>query len=109
MIRMCLVLTLAAGSAFSQPMPRPPELPPNCAPNRAGIVSMLQGNLSEGGFAEMQHAIWVDAKTGHMVELYGNPETGTSTILDSTPGGPTCIVNSGQGFQVFDPKPGDPA
>jgi len=39
------------------------------------------------------------AQNGAMLEVYASPETGTWTITVTLPGGPTCIVASGESWQ----------
>ena len=104
MIRAALVAMCLAGPAMAQ------DLPPNCEKTRGALVNRLDGNISEGGYAEQQLGIWIDTRSGGMVELYGNTQTGTMTLLETKPGGPTCITGAGQGFQQFLPQPqGSPA
>lgn len=46
------------------------------------------------------------AENGSLVEVWGNAATGTWTITVTAPGGPACLVASGQAFDpVADPLP----
>ncbi|MCC7047542.1 MAG: hypothetical protein IT562_12595 [Alphaproteobacteria bacterium] len=49
------------------------------------------------------------ADNNAVVELFASAESGTWTILVTTPGGPTCMVAAGGAFQLLaeePPKPG---
>lgn len=45
---------------------------------------------------------------GHLLQVFRSAETGTWTILSTAPGGPTCIVAAGKGWQSIEPPSTDP-
>ena len=48
------------------------------------------------------------AANNSMIEIYVSEETGTWTITATTPGGPTCLIASGDAFQSYGaPIPGE--
>ncbi len=50
---------------------------------------------------------WGVSSTGALVEVFESPKTGTWTITVTAPGGPTCLVGTGDGWRTIDkPKPG---
>lgn len=60
-------------------------------------------------YGETLTAAGVDAN-GNLVQVYSSPTTGSWTIAVTVPGGPTCIVTSGEGWAAEltaqMPKPG---
>lgn len=78
-------LILAAGHAFSQ-TPRP------CA-ERAQVIERLAS-----GYGEARHAIGL-AANNHVMELYASEETGSWTVVMTTPEGVTCLVAAGQSYE----------
>lgn len=91
-------LTCTALPALSQTMSR------NCA-DHAAIVERLAV-----GYGESRQSIALGANNS-VVETFASLETGTWTIVVTTPGGPTCLVAAGQAFQLvtddladFDPE-----
>jgi hypothetical protein len=78
-----------------------PAFAEDCAP-RDLIVSRLAEKYGETLVGTM-----LSQKRGQLVELYGNPETGTATIIATGPDGQACLVASGVGF-ITEPT-GDPA
>jgi hypothetical protein len=85
---MTLVLsaTLFAGSAAAQTN--------NCAAH-AVVVERLAA-----GYGETRQSIGMGADNS-VVEVFASLETGTWTITITRAGGPTCLVASGQAFQVL--------
>ncbi len=69
---------------------------------RAQIVMQL-----EQGYAEKPIAIALDSQ-GRMLEVLAAP-SGTWTMLVSTPGGMTCLVASGVGWEDLPTVAADPA
>ena len=55
-------------------------------------------HLAEG-WGESRQAIALDSGSA-MVEVYANADTGTWTLTVTQPGGPTCMVASGQAFEM---------
>ena len=41
----------------------------------------------------------LDAR-GNLVELFGNTKSGTWTMVITTPGGPTCILTTGENYAL---------
>lgn len=66
----------------------------NCA-THAAVVERLAA-----GYGEMRQSIGIGADNT-VVEVFASLETGTWTITITQPGGPTCLVASGQAFQVL--------
>jgi hypothetical protein len=76
---------------------------PNCG-ERAKIIYPLANQYLE---APLLKAI---DEAGNLVEWWGNPATGTWTMLSTKPGGPTCAIKAGEGFSIVPLDPGgDPA
>lgn len=65
-----------------------------CAPRATALVDQLGRQ-----YGEHLTAAGVDANGG-LLQVYSNPESGTWTIAVTMPGGPTCIVSTGEGFAV---------
>ena len=64
----------------------------NCA-DRAVVVNILADN-----YGESRQSIGLGANNT-MVEVFASLETGSWTITVTQPGGPTCLVASGQAFE----------
>ena len=76
-----------------------------CAPHDA-----LQARLAEG-WGESRQSIGL-GNDGAVVEVFASAETGTWTIAVTRPGGPTCIVASGEHYEALSeplPPPGEGA
>jgi hypothetical protein len=74
----------------------------NCAP-REVVVERLAS-----GYGETRQSIGLAANNA-VLEVFASLETGTWTIVVTTPGGPTCLVASGAAFENLAedlPKPG---
>jgi hypothetical protein len=99
MIKALVPLLFVAMPAFAE------DIPANCAPERKAMVERLGGNISEQGYEESQMAVMYDTKRETLVELYGNPKSGTWTLLSTRPDGVTCIEAGGFGFQAFPYRP----
>lgn len=72
----------------------------NCAP-RPDVVDMLTNRYGE---VPLSRGL---AQPG-IVETWGNRETGTFTITVTLPNGMTCMVASGDAFEILDPVTGEP-
>lgn len=90
--------TLATTPASAQTMS------PSCGPHQAVVERLATG------YGESRQSIALGANNT-VVETYASLETGTWTIVVTTPGGPTCLVAAGQAFQLvnedlaqFDPE-----
>jgi hypothetical protein len=92
------LLTLAAFClTFPAMAQQPPQAPP--CDKRIKIIYPLANQYLEAPLAEM-----IDGD-GNSIELWANPETGTWTILSTTPGGPTCMVKGGDEFTIIPLEP----
>ena len=104
MIRLALAL-LIAGPALAQDFPPPaPQTPPgNCAP-RDQIAYRLANQFQE--FARWQGL----DKNGALIEWFGNEESGTWTLVRTTPDMRACMIAEGQAFSASMPvEEGEPA
>jgi hypothetical protein len=84
------LLTLAA---ICLTAPAMAQQPPPCGV-WVKMAYKLANEYLEAPLAEM-----IDAQ-GNALELWVNPDTGTWTILSTTPGGPTCMVKGGEDFVI---------
>jgi hypothetical protein len=75
----------------------------NCAPHEV-VADRLASK-----YGEAVQSIGINDR-GQLVETFANIETGSWTVVQTSPGGPACVVAAGQGFQRVDPKMalGDP-
>ena len=64
----------------------------NCA-DRAAVVELLADR-----YGESRQSVGLGANNS-LVEIFASAETGTWTITVTEPGGPTCLVASGQAFE----------
>lgn len=72
---------------------------------------LAQGNC--GGYADAAAALssrWGEAPVGggldaqgNLVQVWANLDTGTWSVLVLTPGGPACLVASGDNWQAMEP------
>lgn len=88
-MKIALALCLIGAPAFAQEPVNP------CAPDHAAIVARLAEK-----YGESRASAGLDRRD-LIVEMYGNPETGTWTLLSMAPDGETCIEASGVGFMAF--------
>lgn len=79
--------TLWAGNAQAQQA--------QCGPTEA-VLAELVSRYGETKYAEGL------TTAGTIMILHGNKDTGTWTATITRPEGLTCLVSSGQGFQVLD-------
>lgn len=75
--------------SVSLPMPASAQ-GPQCAPREA-LLKSLKKNYNE---APSHRGV---TRTGSLLEVFVSP-TGSWTILVTIPGGPTCLVSSGDGW-----------
>lgn len=66
----------------------------NCATHEMVVERLASG------YGESRQSIGLSSDN-HIVEVFASLETGTWTITLTQPGGPTCLVASGAGFQVL--------
>jgi hypothetical protein len=78
-------LLLAADHAFAQSR--------NCAAHDVVVERLADG------YGESRQSMGLAANNA-IVEVFASSETGTWTITVTAPGGPTCLVASGDGFEV---------
>jgi hypothetical protein len=103
MIRAALALALMASPALAQDFPPPAPQGGGKCDKRLALIYRLANQ-----FLEAQIAVWL-APDGSLMELWGNPKTGTSTVIRTQPGKDTCMIDSGEGFQMFRYLPGEDA
>lgn len=81
-------LLASTPAAQAQQAPQAPQ----CA-ERAAVLERLSAQ-----YHEEPVSIGVTA-TGSLLEVLASPEGGTWTIIITVPGGPTCLVSSGEGWR----------
>lgn len=95
MLRSMLIATVAVCTAFAT---NPTKASQVCG-DRAKIVASLSGD-----YQESRSGIGL-ASSGAVIELFA-AATGSWTILMTAPGGQTCVVGSGDGWEnVREPTP----
>ena len=79
------------------------------APSNCGTHDAISQRLALS-YGESRQSIALGANNT-IVETYASLDTGTWTIVVTTPGGPTCLVAAGQAYQIvnedlveFDPE-----
>ena len=85
-IALTCAVTALASSAHAQSR--------NCA-QHAMVVERLAD-----GYGESRQSIGI-AADNTVVEVFASLETGTWTIVVTQPGGPSCLVASGEAFQML--------
>ncbi len=75
-------LALAAGAAQAQ----------TCSDHETMVRHLAEG------WGESRVSVALDAGNS-MVEIFASPETGTWTLTVTQPGGPTCMIASGNSFE----------
>lgn len=73
-----------------------------CLPQAQTLVDQLANE-----YGEVLTAAGVDAN-GNLVQVYSSDAKGTWTIAVTVPGGPTCVVSSGEGWTRETPEPVKP-
>lgn len=71
-----------------------------CAP-RNEVIGLLAGQ-----FGETRHALGL-TDHGEVLEVWGNPATGSWTVTVTTPDGITCLGAQGGAFQIRSDPPGE--
>lgn len=87
------MIALAAGFAAFCAAPAQAQMN-NCA-DRATIVQRLAER-----WGETRQSMGLAANNA-VIEVFASAETGTWTITATMPGGPTCLVASGDAFQAL--------
>lgn len=85
-------LTAAAALFVAVTTPATAQAALNCGP-RDLVVQRLAD-----GYGETRQSIGIGSNNA-VVEVYASAETGSWTILVTTPAGVTCLVASGQAFE----------
>lgn len=80
------LVALVAGTASAQTR--------NCAAHSAVVERLASG------YGESRQSIGMGAD-GTVVEVFASLETGTWTITVTQAGGPTCLVASGEAYQIL--------
>ena len=88
-LALCLA-TLTAGAAPSQL---------RAQMNNCGEYATIVQRLAER-WGETRQSMGLAANNA-MIEVFASAETGTWTITATMPGGPTCLVASGDAFQAL--------
>lgn len=92
MIRLAIVLALFAAPACAA----------SCAP-RVQVVERLTSQYGE-------NVVGLGLSSAGVMELFANEDSGSWTVVLTTPVGITCHVGSGEGYERIDPveiKSGD--
>ena len=75
----------------------------NCGPREQAVAG-----LAKKYGESLEHTGLLSSTT--VMEVWSNHETGTWTVLTTTPDGTTCFISSGQYWSSFEPTPqGDPS
>jgi hypothetical protein len=56
-------------------------------------------NLAER-YGETRQGMGLVSPSNNVMEIWANLETGSWTLTATSPGGPTCLVASGDGYQI---------
>ncbi len=83
---------LAVGAMALTTLPATAQSRGNCAPHEQ-VVELLADR-----WGESRQSIALSSQ-GAVIETFASEETGTWTITMTNPGGPTCLVASGQAYQ----------
>lgn len=83
---------LAAMASCTGVAPVTAQTLPACAEHEIVRESLASG------YGETRQMIGI-AADGSILEMYGNVDTGSWTITMTMPGGPTCLVASGENFE----------
>lgn len=79
--------------------PRPSKAQANCAPREVVLERLATG------YGEERQSVGLGGG-GAMVETFANRETGSWTIVATLPNGASCLLASGQAFElVNEPLP----
>jgi len=76
-----------------------PALPAQAQSNNCAPHAMVVERLASG-YGESRQSIGIGANNT-VVELFASPLSGSWTITVTMPGGPTCLVASGQGYEYL--------
>lgn len=94
---LALLAPLLAQAALAEPRA--------CAPRETVVARLAEG------YGERRRAVGIGANN-RMIEVFASETSGSWTITETTPGGTTCLVASGQAYQsVADavPEASEPA
>ena len=84
-------IALLAGAALS--LASPAKAQAICAPREAVLAQLFET------YGETRRGVGLAANNA-MVELYASEDTGTWTIVVTSPGGLSCLVASGQAWST---------
>ncbi len=87
-----MALSLGLGAALMAAQAVHAAGSPNCGPHQE-VVDRLAGK-----FGENRRSIALAANNS-VIEVFASDETGSWTITATAPGGPTCLIASGQAYQ----------
>ncbi|MCX7567228.1 hypothetical protein OS189_12825 [Sulfitobacter sp. F26169L] len=88
-----VVLTAAAALYIATTTSVAAQAPRKCGPRAVFVDRLAQG------YGETRQSVGI-AVNNAMVEVFASAETGSWTILFTTPEGVTCLVASGQSFET---------
>ena len=69
-----------------------------CAPRATALAALAEG------YGEQVIGGGIDSR-GPLLEVFVNPETGTWTLLVTSPDGRSCIAAEGDGWRSYEPQP----
>lgn len=99
MKKQMLVLSLLVTSALALAATQAPAQSRNCAQHEQVVQRLAET------YGESRQVIGV-ASNGTVMEVYADPDAGGWSIVITQPGGPSCLVASGQNYQhVSEPLP----
>lgn len=87
-----LGLTFGVGAMLLAAVPSYAQGTGNCAPHE-DVIALLADR-----WGESRQSIALSSR-GAVVEVFASHDSGTWTITVTNPGGPTCLVASGQAYQ----------
>lgn len=87
------VLTAAAAVLIATTTEAGAQSPRNCGPRDAVVQRLVDG------YGETRHSVGLGSNNA-MFEVFASADTGSWTILVTSPGGVSCLVASGQSFET---------
>lgn len=70
------------------------------APQCFGYTDFASALATNYGESVLERGL---SSAGTLIEWWGNPETGTWTLLVVTPAGLACMIADGQSYETFEP------
>ena len=74
------------------------QTPPSCMPTPQMYQQMIER------YGESRSAVGINSD-GAMIEFWGNDDVGSWTVIGTGPGGISCILSYGDGFERFEARP----